>query len=219
MVKSSWEYNGWSVSRQEPVDATPGAAMATVVQFSAHFGTRVELCVRWLVCPHSSHLNLCMCLYIELISPRTKEVGYLHEIYPTIMYINEGCRSLLHWHVDSLSLNRKNYSYEVVILVFIPLRSKLPHHSPITTSCEASCSLLLTNQYHAEIQLWCETFVWCRQPFVDALKIVITYPFTLGARIRSVGAVTGFTRFRTRFQRKRFFVLRSVQPSCGGPSS
>jgi hypothetical protein len=53
------------------------------------------------------------------------------------------------------------------------------------------------------------------QPYVDALKTVRAYTFTLGPTIRSVGAMTGYTRFRTRFQVKRFFVLRSVQPSCG----
>jgi len=47
-----------------------------------------------------------------------------------------------------------------------------------------------------------------------ALKILRAYTFALGTRVRSVGAVTRYTGIRTRFQRKRFFLLRSVQPSC-----
>jgi hypothetical protein len=47
------------------------------------------------------------------------------------------------------------------------------------------------------------------------LKILTAYTFALGAKVRSVGTVTRYTGIRTRFQGKRFFVLRSVQPSCG----
>jgi hypothetical protein len=96
MVKSSGECNGWPVSRQEPLTATPGSAMAAVTQFSAHFGMCVELRVWCLVCPQSAHIHLCTCLYIELISPAIKKVGLLQEMDPMVMYRNEGCRSLLH---------------------------------------------------------------------------------------------------------------------------
>ena len=45
VVRSSEECNGWSLSRQEPLGATPGAAMAAVTQFSAHFAMCVCVCV------------------------------------------------------------------------------------------------------------------------------------------------------------------------------
>ena len=113
----------------------------------------VELCVRCLVCPHSAHLLLCICLYIELIYPRIKKGG----IFFYKNWTPRSCREMR--AVDpcctDMSIHylwiEKNYSYEVVILVFVPLCSQLPHHSPITTSCEALRSLLLTNLSHAQM--------------------------------------------------------------------
>lgn len=48
-----------------------------------------------------------------------------------------------------------------------------------------------------------------------APKILRAYGVAPGARVRSVGTVARYTGIKTRFQRKRFFVLRSLQTRCG----
>lgn len=132
------------------------------------------------------------------------------------------CRSLLQWHVGSLSLNRKkNHSYEVVILVFVPLHSYYPTLSPLPRHEKPRVLCYWLIACRNKIVVLRRLSVWVRQPYVGCTGNFKSLHFRAWVQGSSVAIVTRYRGIRARFQQQETFLfseapdrLRSSRSQC-----